>query len=98
MTQIIKTKFLCKSGSRTAPRGPFDSVNWKDRFIEGKWYDGEYETWSFDQGYEINGGWRRYWVINESGVKEELSRARFRVIFETETQQLRDSKIEDILK
>lgn len=98
MNQIIKTKFLCRHGSRTAPRGPLDSIKWEDRFIEGKWYDGEYETWSFDQGYEINGGWRRYWVINESGVKEELSRARFRVIFETETQQLRDRKIEDLLK
>ena len=98
MNQIIKTKFLCKNGNRTAPRGPLDSIKWEDRFIEGKWYDGEYEVWSFDQGYEINGGWRRYWVINEKGVKEEISRARFKVIFETETQQLRDKKIEDLLK
>ena len=101
MNQIIKTKFLCKNGSRTAPRGGF-SLNqvtkWTDRFIEDKWYDGEYETWSFDDGYRINGGWRRYWVINEQGEKEEISRAKFRVIFETETQQLRDKKIEDLLK
>ncbi len=100
MSKIVKTKFLCKNGMQTGKgKGKDFSENfWVDKFIEGKWYDGEYETWSFDQGYEINGGWRRYWVINESGVKEELSRARFRVIFETETQQLRDRKIEDILK
>ena len=96
MTQIVKTKFLCKNGSRTGS-GIAGDV-WTDKFIEDKWYDGEYETWSFEDGYRINGGWRRYWVINESGVKEELSRARFRVIFETETQQLRDRKIEDLLK
>ena len=72
MSEIIKTKFLCKNGSRTAPRGSFDSIKWKDRFIEGKWYDGEYETWSWEDGYRINDGWRKYWVINESGEKEEI--------------------------
>ncbi len=97
-SNIVKAKFLCKNGSRTAPRAPLDSIKWEDRFIEDKWYDGEYETWSWEDGYRINGGWRRYWVINEQGKKEEISRAQFRVIFETETQQLRDRKIEDLLK
>ena len=98
MSEIIKTKFLCKNGSRTAPRGPFDSIKWKDRFIEGKWYDGEYETWSFDRGYEINGGWRRYWVINESGEKEEIPKAHMKAIFEFDIQQLREEKLNNILK
>ncbi len=91
---IVKTKFLCKSGSRTASRlgGP-----WEDRFIEDKWYDGEYQTWS-EQLFRLNGGWRRYWVINEQGVKEEISRSWFKLIFETDTQQLRDRKIEDVIK
>ena len=97
MNQIVKTKFLCKSGSRiltgTTLGGP-----WVDRFIEGKWYDGEYETWSWEDGYRVNNGWRKYWVINEQGVGEEISRAHFRVIFENDTQQLRDRKIEDIIK
>jgi hypothetical protein len=94
MSDIIKTKFLCKSGSRIASRfgGP-----WKDRFIEDKWYDGEYQTWS-EQLFRLNGGWRRYWVVNEQGVKEEISKAQFKLIFETDTQQLRDRKIEDIIK
>ena len=93
---IVKTKFLCKSGSRTGsgfPDGP-----WIDRFIEDKWYDGEYETWSWKDGYRINGGWRRYWVVNEQGKKEEISRPLFRILFETNTQQLRDRKIEDLIK
>ena len=95
MSQIVKTKFLCKNGSRTGPAyGGF----WIDRFIEGKWYDGEYETWSWEDGYRVNNGWRKYWVINEQGVGEEISRAHFRVIFETDTQQLRDRKIEDLIK
>ena len=96
--KIIKTRFLCKSGSRTAPRSSsLDKIKWTDRFIEGKWYDGEYETWSFDRGYEINGGWRRYWVINESGEKEEITRVHMRAIFEMNIQELRDNKIDQIL-
>lgn len=95
MNKIVKTKFLCKNGSRT---GPAYGGVWIDRFIEGKWYDGEYETWSWEDGYRVNNGWRKYWVINEQGVGEEISRAHFRVIFETDTQQLRDRKIEDIIK
>jgi hypothetical protein len=95
MNQIVKTKFLCKNGSRT---GPAYGGVWIDRFIEGKWYDGEYETWSWEDGYRVNNGWRKYWLINEQGVGEEISRAHFRVIFETDTQQLRDRKIEDIIK
>ena len=95
MSEIIKTKFLCKNGSRT---GPAYGGVWIDKFIEGKWYDGEYETWSWEDGYRVNGGWRKYWVINEQGVGEEISRAHFKIIFETDTQQLRDRKIEDIIK
>ena len=97
MYTIVKTKFLCKSGSRTAPRAPLGSIKWEDRFIEGKWQDGESETWSL-QLFELNNGWRRYWVINEQGEKEEISRPMFKVLFETDTQQLRDKKIEDLIK
>ena len=95
MNQIVKTKFLCKNGSRT---GPAYGKVWIDRFIEGKWYDGEYEIWSWQDGYRVNNGFRRYWVVNEEGYKEEISRAHFKIIFETDTQQLRDKKIEDIFK
>jgi hypothetical protein len=94
---IVQTKFLCKTGSRTAPRGPLGSIKWKDRFIEDKWYDGEYQTWS-EQLFRLNGGWRRYWVVNEQGVKEEIPKGQFKLIFETDTQQLRDRKIEDLIK
>ena len=95
---IVKTKFLCKNGSRTAPRGPLKGIKWEDRFIEGKWYDGEYETWSYERGYEINGGWRKYWVINEKGEKEEIHKAHMNAIFETDIEKLRDNKINEILK
>jgi uncharacterized protein (DUF2267 family) len=91
MTEIIKTKFLCKTDCSLI------DTNQTPLFIKGKWYDGEYETWSFSEGYEINGGWRNYFVVNENGVKQRLSRARFRAIFETCNQHLRDKKIEDIL-
>ena len=51
-----------------------------------------------EEGFIINGGWRRYWVINEQGRKEEISRAKFKIIFETETQQLRDKKNRRFIK
>lgn len=98
--QIIKTKFLCKNGSRTAPNGRLgispSQIVWVDRFIEDKWYDGEYETWGWEDGYRVNGGWRRYWVVNEQGVKEEISKAVFKIVFEIDIEQLRDRKLEDL--
>jgi len=93
--KIVKTKFLCKNSSQTVTKGLPMYV--KDRFIEGRWYDGEYETWS-DQLYKLNGGWRRYWVINESGEKEEIHRAHMNAVFEMNIEELRDNKINEILK
>jgi len=99
--KIVKTKFLCKRSSQISSKGHgfnhIGTVQWKDRFIEGKWYDGEYETWS-EQLYKLNGGWKRYWVINEMGKKEEISKAHMNAIFETDIDKLRDSKINEILK
>lgn len=93
--KLIKTKFLCKSSSQTVTKGLPMYV--KDRFIKGKWYDGEYETWS-QQLYKLNGGWRRYWVVNEKGEKEEISKAHMNAIFEMDIEELRDNKINEILK
>ena len=95
---IVKTKFFCKNGSQIGDGGPIKNILWKDRFIEGKWYDGEYETWNFDDGYRLNGGWRRYWVVNEQGRKEEIHKAHMNVIFEMNIEGLRDEKINEILK
>jgi hypothetical protein len=99
---IVKTKFLCKNSSSIAPRpasiNDLSNIKWSDRFIEGKWYDGEYETWSYENGYKFNGGWKKYWVINEKGVKEEIHKAYFNAIFETDIENLRDEKINQIIK
>lgn len=95
-SNIVKSKFLCKNTSRIGTG--INGQPWVERFIEGKWYDGEYEIWSFDDGYRINNGWRRYWVINEQSKKEEISRSRFNLIFETDIQILRDNKINEIIK
>jgi hypothetical protein len=99
--KIVKTKFLCKNSSSISPNptsiNEISIIKWSFRFIEGKWYDGEYQTWSFEDGYRINGGWRRYWVINEQGKKEEISKAEFKSIFETDIQNLRNEKIINIL-
>ena len=96
---IVKTKFLCKRSShQSSPKGlSLSNIQWEDRFIEGKWYDGEDETWS-DQLYKLNGGWRRYWVINEKGEKEEISKAHMNAIFEMNIDKLREGKINEILK
>jgi hypothetical protein len=97
--KIVKTKFLCKNSSQSSRRGlSLSNIKWEDRFIEGRWYDGEYETWNYQRGYEINGGWRRYWVVNEMGIKEEIHRAHMNAIFEMNIEELRDNKINEILK
>jgi hypothetical protein len=91
--EIIKTKFLCKT---TCSGGSYGNI--KERFIKGKWYDGEYETWWFEGGYKMNGGHRRYLAINEGGVREDIGKSMFKIIFETDTNELRDNKIDQILK
>ena len=101
MSQIIKTKFLCKTGCKTAPSRGYSGtqkLNWTDLFVEGKWYDGEYETWNWEDGYRCNGGWRRYWVVDEKGKKEEMNRIKMSTIFQLDIEELRDNKIEEILK
>lgn len=96
--KLVKTKFLCKRSSQSSPRGlSLSNIKWQDRFIEGKWYDGEYETWS-QQLYKLNGGWKRYWVVNEMSEKEEISKAHMNAIFEMDIEELRDNKINEILK
>ena len=97
--KIVKTKFLCKSTtSRSSGRSSklFDTDI--VTFEEGKWYDGEYETWSWEDGYRCNDGWRKYWVINEQDVKEEIQRAWFKIMFEYDIEKIRDEKINEILK
>jgi hypothetical protein len=89
--KIITTKFLCRNGSSKLSGGA-----WQDRFNEDKWYDGEYETWGWQDGYRINGGWRRYWVVNEQGEKESLSKTEFNSIFEKDIQELRNRKLQDL--
>ena len=93
---IVKTKFVCKTTMSTAPK--YGNQGWTPVFIEGKTYVGEYQTWSWPKGYEVNGGWKRYWIIGEDGEKQELPRARFRAVFHyDDVVELRNNKIEQIL-
>lgn len=95
---IISTKFYCKATCSVGVGGRgVIPANWKNRFTSGKWYDGEYETWGWEDGYKCNGGWRKYWVVNDSGVKEEISRSYMNAIFELKFDEIRDKKIDDIL-
>ena len=102
---IVKTKFYCKSGAQEAAGGEvhnppgidLSNITWVDIFIEGKWYEGEYETWSSESGFRLNSGWRRYWAINENGIKMQMSKARMNTIFELDEVKLRDIKIDNIL-
>ena len=94
-SMIVPCKFKCKAGSKITDRGAIGP--WIDNFIEGKWYDGEYETWSFENGYILNGGFRRYWVTNESGVKQEISKAYMNAIFYLNKDDIRNEIIDDII-
>lgn len=94
---IVKTKFVCKTTMSEVPRHS-KSSQWQEVFIEGNTYVGEYETWSWSRGYEVNGGWKRYWIIGEDGEMRELPRARFRAIFHyDDVVELRNIKLEKIL-
>lgn len=107
MSRIIKTKFYCKGTSKTAPRvSGFGNLVWTEKFIEGKWYDGEYELWyDEDENSErnqkmlkINGRWRRYKVVNEQGSLEDIPKSHMNIIFEMNLVENRDIKINEILK
>jgi len=95
--EIVKTKFLCKAKSQIS-KGGRTYMKWIDRFVAGKWYDGEYEMWTFESGYRVNGGWRRYWVVNEQGVKEEIPKAIMNAVFDNKISERRDVIIDQILK
>ena len=95
-TMIVKTKFVCKATMSEVSR--HGSGQWRKVFIAGQTYSGEYETWSWSRGYEVNGGWKRYWIIGEDGEMRELPRARFRAIFHyDDVVELRNIKLEKIL-
>ena len=94
--QIIKTKFYCKGTQKTSPA--IENSIWREQFIEGNWYDGEYETYGWEDGFRLNGGHRKYWVIEENGKKIEIHKARMKMVFELDKEQIRDKKIEQILK
>ena len=91
MREIVKSKFYCKCGQQTSPR--IKNATWKDQFVKGKIYDGEYETYSNSDGYRLNGGWSRYWVIDEMGEKVEVGRVRFKILFE----ELREHNLDSII-
>lgn len=94
--EIVKAWFLCKTTMSEAPR---HGGGWSPVFVEGKTYEGEYETWSWKDGYKCNGGWRRYWVVREDGEKQEMNRAHFRAVFHADDiSEMRNNKIEEILK
>jgi len=94
---IVKAKFLCKTTMSTGSRIGSRIGAWNAAFEEGKIYDGEYETWSWKDGYRCNGGWRRYWVFRENGEKEEFTRAMFKAVFH-DADETRNQMIEKILK
>jgi hypothetical protein len=93
----VKTQYKCKVGSKNKSRYSLQVGNWADRFIEGKWYDVEYQTWWFEDGYRLNGGHYHYWVVNEEGKKEHISRAEMSMMFYIDLDDNRDQKINDIL-
>ena len=94
---IVKTEFVCKATMSEMPRHS-KSSQWQEVFIEGKTYAGEHEKWAWSRGYEVNGGWKRYWIVGEDGEMRELPRARFRAIFHYDhAAELRNIKLEKIL-
>ena len=91
-SEIKKATYVCKHAMSTAPK----IGEWTPLFIEGKEYECEYETWGWEDGYRLNGSWRRYWATGEDGTHREMPRAHFRAVFHTDHEK-RDLLIEGIL-
>jgi len=95
----INKKFKCKGTMSTSPScEPYD---WKEEFIEGKWYNCSYKTWSNDpieniESYKRNGGWNGYKAISEYGVELKFDRAHFNIVFYTTVDEIRESLINEI--
>lgn len=107
MGRIIEAKFYCKGTSKSTPRfGDLTNAFWVDNFIEGKWYDGEYELWYDEpetseknkERFRLNGRWRTYKVTNEQGERKEVHSSYMKLIFDLDKTNIRDYKIEQILK
>jgi len=101
--RIISTKFLCKTDMSESPRAL--NAQWNPVFIKDKWYFGEYELWGESNDseknerlYGLNNGWRRYWVIGEDGKKREMPKVYMRALFIIDIDEMRDAKIDEILK
>ena len=67
-----------------------------DLYIDGKWYEAEFETYSNPDTNRINGGYRDVWVYDETGHRRSLAKAVFGAVFHNITD-LRDSQINDII-
>ncbi len=95
----INKKYKCKGTMKTSPSLEGE---WIDQFVEGKWYDCQYNTWSHEEEKNklycrLNGGWDGYKSISESGVEIELSRAEFNVVFYVDYDEIREQLIDEIL-
>lgn len=92
---IKHTLYLCKNDCHYCQ---IHSNEWVMRFIKDKWYKVEYQTWSTSESYKLNGNLhRRYWVIDETGSKNEISKAFLKLTFEFDINKLREEKLKQIL-
>jgi len=106
---LVKTKVKCRGTMSTGARhatiyNPQNltshqidtSSSMADLYIEGKWYDAEFEVYSNPETNRINGGFRDVWVYDETGHRRSLAKAVFGAVFHN-TTDLRDSQINDII-
>jgi hypothetical protein len=97
-SEIIKTKFLCKNEFSTIPRlNSYKGVISTVKFIPGKWYDVEYQTWWSKDLFKLNGGHYKYWATDEHGDKEEMSKTYMNILFYMNDSEVRDKKLDNIL-
>jgi hypothetical protein len=86
-SEVIKAKFLCKNAM---------SISDNQIYEKGKIYDGFYETYSWEDGYKTNGGWKTYWVIDNKNIKHKINRSIFNAVF-YDVDETRDIRINEIL-
>lgn len=75
-----------------------EKVVWVVSFEKDKWYNVEYETWDNSNTARINGGYKRAWVVNESGEKVEVAGSQIRILFYTDynKDEMRNSQLDNL--
>ena len=93
MSEVIKTKMLCKSTMKEGSK--YNTKVMVEVFTEGKEYDVEFKH--FRKGSSGFSEYQYYWATGEDGKRREIPPSHFNIIFCNKAEK-RIKIIDEILK